>query len=164
MKCGRLNVPMFKSGLKNCAILSLTLALLSVHALQRLKRDGWMPKDLMMLNFNLWNCRNIYSFIEHWHSAVRNQLQDEAEIQQLISLQDHLKLVVRSTPPIRSLTTNPLLCAMLCALNRDRKRITLSTVSNFMRPVVTCWLKDATKSDGLLCRTIRNFVIVKSAR
>lgn len=65
---------------------------------------------------------DIYSFIEHWHSAVREQIQDDAEIQQLTAMQEHLKNVIRSTPSIRSLTTNPLLCAMLCALNRDRRQ------------------------------------------
>jgi hypothetical protein len=37
-------------------------------------------------------------------------------------MQEHLKDVIRNTQAIRSLTTNPLLCAMLCALNRDRRQ------------------------------------------
>jgi hypothetical protein len=86
-------------------------------------KEGWMDAEgFDDAELQPMELSDIYSFIEHWHSAVRNQLQDEAEIQQLIGLQDHLKLVVRSTPPIRSLTTNPLLCAMLCALNRDRRQ------------------------------------------
>ena len=38
----------------------------------------------------------------------------------LYNLSSKLKLTIRSNPNIRKLVTNPLLCAMVCALHRDR--------------------------------------------
>jgi hypothetical protein len=86
-------------------------------------KEGWMDSEgFDDAELQPMELHDIYSFIEHWHSAVQEQLQDAMEVQQLSGMQDHLKDVVRNTPAIRSLTTNPLLCAMLCALNRDRKQ------------------------------------------
>lgn len=86
-------------------------------------KEGWMDSEgFDDAELQPMELHDIYSFIEHWHSAVQEQLQDDLEIQQLSGMQEHLKSVVRNTPAIRSLTTNPLLCAMLCALNRDRKQ------------------------------------------
>ncbi|MFA6545396.1 MAG: NACHT domain-containing protein [Limisphaerales bacterium] len=86
-------------------------------------KEGWMDGEgFGDAELQPMELPDIYSFIEHWHSAVREELQDEAQIQELAGIQENLKSVVRNTPAIRSLTTNPLLCAMLCALNRDRRQ------------------------------------------
>ncbi len=65
---------------------------------------------------------DIHAFIEHWHTAVREMLTEEDEKNVLASLADHLKGVIHQSRAIRGLATNPLLCAMLCALHRDRHR------------------------------------------
>jgi predicted NACHT family NTPase len=65
---------------------------------------------------------DIYSFIDHWHNAVREELQAESEKVQLGSLAEYLKEQVKSNHAIRTLATSPLLCAMLCALNRERRQ------------------------------------------
>ena len=65
---------------------------------------------------------DIYSFIEHWHKAVREELHDYEEKAELEPLAEHLKGDVKRIRSIRNLATNPLLCAMLCALNRDRRQ------------------------------------------
>src|SRR6266567_122199 len=65
---------------------------------------------------------NIYTFIDHWHKAVEEELNDQQEKDELQVLADHLKRDVRSNRSIRYLATTPLLCAMLCALTRDRKK------------------------------------------
>jgi hypothetical protein len=86
-------------------------------------KEGWMDGEgFDDAELQPMELHDIYSFIEHWHSAVQEQLQEDLEIEQLSGMQGRLKSVVRDTPAIRSLTTNPLLCAMLCALNRDRKQ------------------------------------------
>ncbi|GAA3618374.1 hypothetical protein GCM10022223_38910 [Kineosporia mesophila] len=64
---------------------------------------------------------DIDSFISHWHEAVRVQGANEEESKELREYENELKRRVATTPSIRSLATSPLLCAMLCALNRDRK-------------------------------------------
>ncbi|MBI5302762.1 MAG: NACHT domain-containing protein [Chloroflexi bacterium] len=64
----------------------------------------------------------IDEFIDHWHSAVREELRDPEERAELQKLASRLKYTMRENRSIRSLATNPLLCAMLCALHRDRRQ------------------------------------------
>jgi hypothetical protein len=63
---------------------------------------------------------DVGSFIDHWHDAIRAALSDEADQAELERLGATLKATLRGRPPIRSLATSPLLCAMLCALHRER--------------------------------------------
>lgn len=63
----------------------------------------------------------IDEFIDYWHRAVRAELIDVADIADLETLPANLKSTLRRNRSMRNLATNPLLCAMLCALNRDRR-------------------------------------------
>jgi NACHT domain len=63
----------------------------------------------------------IRAFIDHWYAAALTSLSDPDEMQELGELRDQLKEIVRETRAIRNLASSPLLCAMLCALNRDRR-------------------------------------------
>jgi predicted NACHT family NTPase len=63
----------------------------------------------------------IEALIDQWHVAARKQLTDEEILASLESYQDSLKRVVQSDRAIRNLATTPLLCAMLCLLNVDRR-------------------------------------------
>jgi hypothetical protein len=65
---------------------------------------------------------DIYAFIDHWHAAVGQKLSERESKDDLVHLAADLKTVVERSHPIRALATNPLLCAMLCALHRDRHR------------------------------------------
>jgi predicted NACHT family NTPase len=53
---------------------------------------------------------------------VREVLQQEEEKEKVTALIQPLKAVIADSRQIRELATNPLLCAMLCALNRDRNQ------------------------------------------
>ncbi len=89
------------------------------HAIE----EGWMNHesfgDAMLQDMEMGD---IYHFIEHWHEAVRQELQTDEEKRELEPLAEHLKEQVRRTRAIQKLATNPLLCAMLCALNRERRQ------------------------------------------
>jgi hypothetical protein len=63
---------------------------------------------------------DISLFLDHWHEAVRQALSDEAEQGELVALNAELKLQLRERQHLRGLATSPLLCAMICALNRER--------------------------------------------
>lgn len=60
--------------------------------------------------------------IEHWHAAVRDTSRDDQEQVLLEALPDQLKRLLRNRgrEPLRKLATSPLLCAMICALHRER--------------------------------------------
>lgn len=64
--------------------------------------------------------QDIAAFIEHWHDAVCEG-GDANDRDDIISTGRRLVAVIRDNPQLRALATSPLLCAMLCALNRDRR-------------------------------------------
>jgi len=64
---------------------------------------------------------DIVAFIDHWHDAAAADIEDGGERDELERHKARLKSAIRTSQPIRKLATLPLLCAMLCALNRDRK-------------------------------------------
>jgi hypothetical protein len=64
---------------------------------------------------------DIRSFIDHWHDAAIATTAVVDTKDMLAQYAAQLKETVLSSPQIRALATSPLLCAMLCALNRDRR-------------------------------------------
>lgn len=84
--------------------------------------EDWLDADAFSTAFlEPMNVNAIDAFIEHWHQAAQRKAGDEEEVEELGNLAERLRGLVRSAPQIRNLATSPLLCAMLCALNRDRK-------------------------------------------
>src|SRR5450755_1167777 len=89
------------------------------HAIEK----GWMNhQDFSTAELQPMDLEGIYSFIDHWHKAVREELLSNDDKDELQLLAQHLKYQVRRTRSIRTLATNPLLCAMFCALNRERRQ------------------------------------------
>jgi len=62
---------------------------------------------------------DIDRFIEHWHDAVASGVDDE-EKDAVSALCQALQTELRASPEISKLATSPLLCAIICALHRDR--------------------------------------------
>jgi len=87
------------------------------HALE----EGWKPEgefyqsELLPMDLN-----NIYRFIDHWHNAVKMQTKNIDEKENFKKLSDKLKEIIKTNKPLRRIAVNPLLCAMICALHRDR--------------------------------------------
>jgi len=87
------------------------------HAIE----EGWMDhEEFGDAELQPMQLSDISMFIGHWHKAVREELHSDEEKVELEPLAEHLKNEVRRSRAIRNLATNPLLCAMLCALNRER--------------------------------------------
>ncbi|MER6446880.1 NACHT domain-containing protein [Streptomyces venezuelae] len=59
--------------------------------------------------------KDIRSFVAHWHAAAR------AEGQEVDAYEASLLEAVSSRRDLARLATNPLMCALLCALNQDRR-------------------------------------------
>ncbi|KND24125.1 NACHT domain-containing protein [Streptomyces acidiscabies] len=62
---------------------------------------------------------DIRSFVRHWHNAAREECPGEAV--QLDRYEAGLGEAVATRRDLGRLATNPLMCALLCALNRDRR-------------------------------------------
>ncbi|WP_442818488.1 NACHT domain-containing protein [Streptomyces sp. NBC_01320] len=75
----------------------------TVHTLQPMERD------------------DVRGFIRHWHDAVRQECPPDAELESLDRYEASLNQAVTTRRDLGRLATNPLMCALLCALNRDRR-------------------------------------------
>jgi NACHT domain len=63
---------------------------------------------------------NIELFIDQWHTAIAANIQDSEKQAHLSDAAKRLKEEVKNARAKQALATNPLLCAMLCALNQER--------------------------------------------
>ena len=66
---------------------------------------------------------DIRQFIAHWHDAMRSVTSEKARLDELGGFEEELQQIVAMRRELRQLATNPLLCALLCALNRDRRTL-----------------------------------------
>ncbi len=80
-----------------------------------LEQEGFVAAELQRMERE-----DIGRFIDQWHEAVRQQLMDPADRAALDPLPEQLKAEIRAKRPLRLLADLPLLCAALCALNRER--------------------------------------------
>ena len=100
---------------KNCTFIVTSRP----HAIE----DGWMSHEVFNeLTLQEMSLSDIHSFIDHWHNAVKQELLTDETKRELDPLAESLKLQIKQIRTLRNLATNPLLCAMLCALNRDRRK------------------------------------------
>ncbi|MFF3892087.1 NACHT domain-containing protein [Streptomyces sp. NPDC001812] len=86
---------------------------------QWLAREGFVSLDLLPMGKG-----DIESFIRHWHQAAREALgtnADDGDYRDLDTFESDLITQVNTQRQLRRLASNPLLCALLCTLNRDRR-------------------------------------------
>ncbi|WP_198041287.1 NACHT domain-containing protein [Delftia sp. HK171] len=96
-------------------------------ALDAEKNSSTLAKRLGRLKFESltlepMSLHDSENLISHWHTAVGRDLQGE-EVQKKLEQYDlSLRKSIRERPAIASLASNPLMCAMICALNWDRQQ------------------------------------------
>jgi hypothetical protein len=84
--------------------------------------EGWLADlDFDDAELQPMSPQDIDSFIQHWHEAVIEQVPEE-EANDIRPLPQLLQQHIRSSRTLRNLATSPLLCAMLCALHRARRK------------------------------------------
>ncbi|MEV6553389.1 NACHT domain-containing protein [Streptomyces sp. NPDC051597] len=81
-----------------------------------LSRQGFAAHSLLPMDRD-----DIRAFIGHWHDAARGECLGEVERARLATYETSLRQAVGSRRDLGRLATNPLMCALLCALNRDRR-------------------------------------------
>ncbi|MEU5549845.1 NACHT domain-containing protein [Micromonospora sp. NPDC047793] len=60
-------------------------------------------------------------FISRWHDAIREQSAQQADLDELVEYEQRLVRSLSEHRHLRQLAPYPLLCALLCALHRDRR-------------------------------------------
>ncbi|MET9924652.1 MULTISPECIES: NACHT domain-containing protein [unclassified Streptomyces] len=81
-----------------------------------LSASGFEPHTLLAMRQE-----DVRAFIGHWHRAARSECGSEEEGAELDRYESALRRVVGTRRDLGLLATNPLMCALLCALNRDRR-------------------------------------------
>lgn len=81
-----------------------------------LSGSGFEPHTLLAMRQE-----DVRAFIGHWHRAARSECASEAERAELERYENALRRAVGTRRDLGLLATNPLMCALLCALNRDRR-------------------------------------------
>ncbi|WP_314172398.1 NACHT domain-containing protein [Streptomyces winkii] len=83
---------------------------------------GWLQEsafsEVALLDLNR---HDIERFVHRWHAAVATTVR-ERDRDAVTELRDSLVNTLHSKPDLRQLATNPLLCALICALHRDRNK------------------------------------------
>ncbi|MET9554518.1 NACHT domain-containing protein [Streptomyces sp. NPDC006645] len=83
--------------------------------------EGWLAESgFSELTVRPMSERDVGVFVTRWHSAATAGADGARERAHLSSLQEALKDTLRSQRDLARLTTTPLLCALVCALHRDR--------------------------------------------
>lgn len=84
--------------------------------------EGWLAdSDFTELTVRPMSGRDVAVFVTRWHGAAAAGTATVQERDDLAGLEEALKDTVRSQPDLARLTTTPLLCALVCALHRDRR-------------------------------------------
>ena len=78
--------------------------------------EGFLPFELQPMSTPA-----VSDFIDQWHAAVVEAVPSETDRARVRPLADALKRRLGRQRTLRNLATNPLLCALLCALHRDRE-------------------------------------------
>lgn len=65
--------------------------------------------------------RDSERLVAHWHAAVGRDRTSDADRMMLERYDQGLRKTLHERPAIQNLASNPLLCAMICALNWDRR-------------------------------------------
>jgi transcriptional regulator with XRE-family HTH domain len=84
--------------------------------------EGWLADSAFTeLTVRPMSSRDVAIFVTRWHTAAAAQAANTQERAHLATLEEALKDTVRSQRDLARLTTTPLLCALVCALHRDRR-------------------------------------------
>ncbi|MFI6439768.1 NACHT domain-containing protein [Streptomyces sp. NPDC050759] len=81
-----------------------------------LSAQGFMAHTLLPMERE-----DIRAFVRHWHDAARQECTPSAERALLDRYEAGLVEALTTRRDLGRLATNPLMCALLCALNRDRR-------------------------------------------
>lgn len=83
---------------------------------------NWLAADhFVVASLQPMTATDVRVFVERWHDAMRSQLADHPARDELAGYRARLLDRLRARHHLRKLAGYPLLCALLCALHRDRR-------------------------------------------
>ena len=84
--------------------------------------EGWLDElGFATTELQPMSASDVAALIHQWHEAVMAEVPDPDERGQLAGYERSLVAAIDADRHLRALTISPLLCALLCALNRERR-------------------------------------------
>lgn len=83
--------------------------------------DWLREENFFSLELQPMTAADIRLFIHQWHNAIRSQVSDSDEVETINHYERWLVEKLNMQRHLRILAETPLLCALLCALHRDRR-------------------------------------------
>src|SRR3984957_5625592 len=84
-------------------------------------REGWLEGlEFAATELQPMSTADVTEFIHQWHQAMAAEILDPSEVADLTAYEQSLITAIDADRHLRALTVSPLLCALLCALNRER--------------------------------------------
>jgi transcriptional regulator with XRE-family HTH domain len=84
--------------------------------------EGWLASSRFTeLSVRPMTAADIGVFVGRWHTAARHNAATDGERSQLHDLEAALRVTVRAQRDLAQLSSTPLMCALICALHRDRR-------------------------------------------
>ncbi|MFI8423771.1 NACHT domain-containing protein [Streptomyces sp. NPDC085479] len=84
--------------------------------------EGWLAHSKFTeLTVRPMNAADTSVFIKRWHTAARRSAHGLGEHAHLEELEAALRTTVRAQRDLAQLSTTPLMCALICALHRERR-------------------------------------------
>ncbi len=83
---------------------------------------NWLTRcDFVAVDLLPMTPQHVRNLIARWHDAASQEALDESQRNEIETYRTRLEAAIEASSPLRSLASNPLLCALLCALNRSRR-------------------------------------------
>ncbi|MDW4910968.1 NACHT domain-containing protein [Streptomyces sp. ADMS] len=84
--------------------------------------EGWLASShFTELTVRPMSATDTGVFVSRWHTAARHSAATDPERSQLHDLEATLQVTVRAQRDLAQLSSTPLMCALICALHRDRR-------------------------------------------
>ncbi|CAG6391837.1 XRE family transcriptional regulator [Actinacidiphila cocklensis] len=84
--------------------------------------EGWLGASRFTeLTVRPMSAADIGVFVGRWHAAARRGTESAEEQRHLHELESALRMTVRAQRDLAQLSSTPLMCALVCALHRDRR-------------------------------------------
>ena len=85
-------------------------------------REGWLDGlEFAATELQPMSTADVTEFVRQWHKAMAAEIHDIGETDDLAVYEQSLVAAIDADRHLRALTASPLLCALLCALNRERR-------------------------------------------
>ena len=84
--------------------------------------EGWLEEfGFAASELQPMSTTDVTEFIRQWHKAMAAEVIDADEANELARYEQSLLTAIDADRYLRALTVSPLLCALICALNRERR-------------------------------------------